>query len=58
MYVSVICFPRPRWLTFCYAAPVFSSLNPVHYIVWTGLPDASGEVRGRPVWLRRGRHRM
>lgn len=33
---------------------VFSSLNPVHYIVWTGLPDASGEVRGRPVWLRRG----
>lgn len=57
-YVSIICLPRPRWLTFCYVASDFSSFNPVHYIVWTGLPDAGSEVRGWPVWHRHGWHRM
>lgn len=41
---------------FVMSSPFFPSFNPVYYIVWTGLPDASSEVRGWPVWRRHGRH--
>lgn len=36
----------------------FPSLNPVHYLVWARLPDASGEVCGWLLWFCHGWHWM
>lgn len=54
-YVSAIGSPRPSFGSRFVIPPLLlSSLNPVHYVVRTGLPDASSEVRGWPVWRRHG----